>query len=55
MLVEAYLLDCTADLYGSELRLDFITRLRGERRFDSAQELIDQMALDVAQAREICA
>ena len=31
-----------------------VTRLRGERRFDSAQELIDQMALDVAQAREIC-
>ena len=53
-LVEAYLLDCSDDLYGSELRLDFITRLRGERRFDSAQELIDQMALDVAQAREIC-
>jgi riboflavin kinase / FMN adenylyltransferase len=55
LLVEAYLLDRDEDLYGTELRLEFITRLRGERRFDSAQELIDQMAIDVAQARELCA
>jgi riboflavin kinase/FMN adenylyltransferase len=55
LLVEAYLLDRDEDLYGAELRLEFITRLRGERRFDSAQELIDQMAIDVAQARELCA
>jgi riboflavin kinase / FMN adenylyltransferase len=54
LLVEAYLLDRDEDLYGTELRLEFITRLRGERRFDSAQELIDQMAIDVAQARELC-
>jgi riboflavin kinase/FMN adenylyltransferase len=54
LLVEAYLLDFDEDLYGSELRLDFLTRLRGERRFDSAQELIDQMQLDAAAAREMC-
>jgi riboflavin kinase/FMN adenylyltransferase len=53
-LVEAYLLDADADLYGSELRLDFLARLRGERRFDSAEALIDQMAIDVAQARARC-
>jgi riboflavin kinase/FMN adenylyltransferase len=51
LLIEAYLLDADVDLYGSELRLDFLARLRGERRFDSAQALIDQMALDVAQVR----
>lgn len=54
LLVEAYLIDRDVDLYGTELRLDFLTRLRGERRFDSAQELIDQMQLDVAAARELC-
>ena len=54
LLVEAYLLDFTGDLYGSEMRLDFLSRLRGERRFDSAQELIDQMVLDVEQTRELC-
>ena len=32
-LIEAYLLDFEGDLYGSELRLDFMRRLRGERRF----------------------
>jgi riboflavin kinase / FMN adenylyltransferase len=53
LLVEAYLLDRDENLYGTELRLEFITRLRGERRFDSAQQLIDQMAIDVAQAREL--
>jgi riboflavin kinase/FMN adenylyltransferase len=51
LLVEAYLLDTTTDLYGTELRVEFLTRLRGERRFDSAEELIAQMQDDVVGAR----
>ena len=51
LLVEAYLLDTTADLYGTELRLEFLTRLRGERRFDSAGELVAQMNDDIANTR----
>jgi riboflavin kinase / FMN adenylyltransferase len=47
LLVEAFLLDFEGDLYGRELRLDFIDRIRGERRFDSAEALIDQMHRDV--------
>ena len=35
-LIEAYILDFDGDLYGSELRLDFLARLRGERRFEDA-------------------
>jgi riboflavin kinase/FMN adenylyltransferase len=54
LLVEAYLLDRDEDLYGTELRLDFVSRLRGERRFDSAQELIEQMRRDVVDARALC-
>ena len=54
LLVEAYLLDRDEDLYGTELRLDFISRLRGERRFDSAEELVKQMRRDVADARALC-
>jgi riboflavin kinase / FMN adenylyltransferase len=55
VLVEAFLIDADIDLYGRELRLDFLARLRGERRFDSAEKLVEQMQLDVEQARAICA
>jgi riboflavin kinase/FMN adenylyltransferase len=54
LLVEAYLLDFDgADLYGRELRLDFLERLRGERRFDSAEALVEQMHRDVEQAERV--
>ena len=55
VLVEAYLLDWEGDLYGSQLTLEFLARLRGERRFDSAQALVEQMHLDVEQTRQIAA
>ncbi len=54
-LVEVYILDFDGDLYGQELRVDFLARLRGERRFDSVEALVEQMAGDVEQAREIVA
>jgi riboflavin kinase/FMN adenylyltransferase len=54
-LVEAYILDFEGDLYGEPLRLDFLARLRGERRFSSAEELISQMHRDVERTREIVA
>jgi riboflavin kinase/FMN adenylyltransferase len=53
-LIEAYLLDFDGDLYGSHLELAFLKRLRGEKRFDSVDALVDQMALDVDAARTIC-
>ncbi len=54
-LVEAYLLDFDGDLYGDELRLDFVERLRGERRFASVEQLVEQMHDDVARTRELAA
>ena len=51
VLVEAYLLDFDGDLYGRELRLAFLERLRGERRFDSVDALVEQMHRDVEDAR----
>jgi len=53
LLVEAFLLDFEADIYGRELRLDFIERLRGERRFDSVDALVEQMGTDVQETRRI--
>jgi riboflavin kinase / FMN adenylyltransferase len=54
-LIETYLIDFDGDLYGSTLRLDFIARLRGERRFDTAAALVAQMRGDVEQTRAILA
>ena len=54
LLVEAFLLDWDRDLYGQELRIDFIARLRGERRFDSSEALIEQMERDVERTRQLC-
>ncbi|HEY1566220.1 MAG TPA: bifunctional riboflavin kinase/FAD synthetase [Solirubrobacteraceae bacterium] len=54
VLVEAYILDFDDDLYGQELRIDFLARLRGERRFDAVEALIEQMQLDVVQTRRLC-
>ena len=53
LLVEAFLLDFDGDIYDRELRLDFLERLRGERRFDSVEALVAQMGRDVAETRQI--
>jgi riboflavin kinase / FMN adenylyltransferase len=55
LLVEAHLIDFEGDLYGQPLRIAFLERMRGERRFESVEALVEQMQLDVVQAREICA
>jgi riboflavin kinase / FMN adenylyltransferase len=52
-LVEAYLLDFEGDLYGQTLKIDFLARLRGERRFERPQALIEQMRRDVERTREL--
>src|SRR5436305_2398761 len=53
LLVEAYLIDFSGDLYGQVLRVAFMARLRGEKRFDSVDELVAQMHRDIDRAREI--
>lgn len=53
LLIEAHLLDFSGDLYGRTLRVSFLERLRGERRFDSTAALVEQMRRDVEQARRI--
>ncbi len=55
VLIEAYVLDHDEDLYGRTLQLDFLARLRGERRFESVDALVAQMERDVQRAREFCA
>jgi riboflavin kinase / FMN adenylyltransferase len=54
-LIEAYLIDWSGDLYGARIRVEFLRRLRGERRFESVDALVEQMHRDVDEAREIVA
>ncbi len=51
--VEAYILDFDGDLYGDALGFEFTHRVRGQQRFDTVQELIDQMHLDVDEIRSV--
>ncbi len=55
VLIETYLIDREEDLYGSTLRVAFVERLRGERRFPGVEELIAQMRIDVEDAKRVCA
>ncbi len=51
--VEAHLLDFNEDLYGMEMRLDFVKFLRPEQRFSSSNTLLDQIRQDILHAREV--
>jgi riboflavin kinase/FMN adenylyltransferase len=53
LLVEAHLIDFDADLYGQKLRIAFVERLRGEKRFESAEALKAQMEKDIEQAKAL--
>jgi len=51
--IEVHLMDFDGDLYGEEVRVDFVQRLRGVRPFATASDLVDQMREDVALARRV--
>jgi riboflavin kinase / FMN adenylyltransferase len=55
VLIETYLIDHEEDLYGKNLRVAFVERLRGEKRYDEVDELVAQMHRDVEDARRVCA
>ena len=52
-MVEVYVLDYHSDLYEHELKIDIVERLRGEKKFDTPEELKKQIAEDVKQGRAI--
>jgi riboflavin kinase/FMN adenylyltransferase len=53
MLLEAHLFDFDADLYGRELEVEFIARLRDELTFPSMDAMVQQIGRDAAEARRI--
>jgi riboflavin kinase/FMN adenylyltransferase len=52
-LVEAYIMDFNRDIYGQDIRLEFVARLRDEQKFSSVDALIAQMHHDVERAQHI--
>ncbi len=55
VLIETYLIDRDEDLYGKTLRVAFVERLRGEKRYPDVDELVAQMHVDVGDAKRVCA
>jgi riboflavin kinase / FMN adenylyltransferase len=51
--VEAYILDFDEDIYGMDIGVDFVEKVRGQVKFDGIEPLIEQMAKDVDQIREL--
>jgi len=52
--VEAHLLDFDGEIYGEEIELTFLEKLRDEEKFASLDSLRAQIHRDIANAREIC-
>jgi riboflavin kinase/FMN adenylyltransferase len=53
LLVEAHLIGFEGDIYGELLRIAFVERLRGEKRFESVDDLVVQMNRDVEDAKRV--
>lgn len=53
--MEVHLLDFSGDLYGTEIEVEFVQRLRSTTRFRNADELIQQLHNDIAAVRQIAA
>ncbi|RJQ47276.1 MAG: bifunctional riboflavin kinase/FAD synthetase [Gaiellales bacterium] len=51
MRIEAHVLDFERNIYGMDVRVDFLERLRDEQKFDNPEELIEQIKSDIAAAR----
>ena len=51
--VEAHLMDFEGDLYGKEIKVQFLARVRDEQRFDDVAQLVKQIEKDIAMAREL--
>ncbi|MFW5957727.1 MAG: bifunctional riboflavin kinase/FAD synthetase [Desulfosalsimonas sp.] len=51
--VEVHLLDFSGDLYNKKIRVNFIERIRGEKKFSGIEELSEQISRDIETARRI--
>ncbi len=54
-LLEAHLFDFAGDLYGREIEVEFVARLRDELQFDSLDAMVEQMHRDAAKRARVLA
>jgi riboflavin kinase/FMN adenylyltransferase len=55
LLLETFVFDFAGDLYGRELEIEFVARLRDEQRFDNLDAMVAQMHIDARMARDVLA
>jgi riboflavin kinase / FMN adenylyltransferase len=53
VLLEVHVFDYAGELYGREIEVEFIAKLRDEEKFESLDELTMQMKIDAARARDL--
>ncbi len=51
--VEVHLLDFRGDLYGKDLRIEFVERMRDEHKFDSVDALVEQLSRDRSRCKQL--
>jgi len=54
-LLEVHIFDFDEDIYGKDIHVDFIARLRGQIKYDKVEELVAQMHRDADNAKSILA
>ena len=54
-MLEVHIFDFDADIYGRRIEVEFVERLRGEKKFDGVEAMTEQVRRDAARAREILA
>jgi riboflavin kinase/FMN adenylyltransferase len=53
LLIETHIIDFKRDIYGKTMKIEFIDRLRDERRFESVDALVAQISKDAERAKEV--
>lgn len=53
LLIESNIFDFNESIYGENIKIDFIERIRSEKKFDSVEELIENIKKDVSYAKEV--
>ncbi|MBM3137629.1 MAG: hypothetical protein FJZ98_05525, partial [Chloroflexi bacterium] len=53
--IEVHLLDFDQDIYGKDMRLFFVQRIRDEEKFNSADALMKQIRVDINKSKEVLA